>query len=91
MSVHVDTAGSGRIDDARHCEVVRKFFPLTPAGIIEYLDLRRPIFRQTASGGHFGRNEPDFTWEAVTRAAELAGRCDSLQRTSQPPPRLTCR
>jgi len=47
-------------------------FPLTPSGIIKYLDLRRPIFRKTAAGGHFGRSEPEFTWESTHRAAELA-------------------
>jgi S-adenosylmethionine synthetase len=52
--------------------LVRKIFPLTPSGIIKYLDLRRPIYRKTASGGHFGRNEPEFTWEKTDRAAELA-------------------
>jgi S-adenosylmethionine synthetase len=72
VSVHVDTDGTGRIDDARICELVREIFPLTPAGIIKYLDLRRPIYRKTASGGHFGRNEPEFTWEQTNKARELA-------------------
>ena len=72
VSVHVDTDGTGQIDDERICELVRELFPLTPGGIIKYLDLRRPIFRKTAAGGHFGRNEPDFTWESTHRAKELA-------------------
>ncbi len=72
VSVHVDTLGTGRVDDSRICEIVRDLFPLTPGGIIEYLDLRRPIFRLTAAGGHFGRSEPEFTWESTSRAAELA-------------------
>ena len=72
ISVLVDSEGTGRIPDERLCEVVRKVFPLTPSGIIKYLDLRRPIYRKTASGGHFGRNDPDFTWEKTDRAAELA-------------------
>ncbi len=72
VSVLVDTEGTGKIADARLCELVRKLFPLNPAGIIKYLDLRRPIYRKTASGGHFGRNDPDFTWEKTNRAAELA-------------------
>ena len=72
VSVHVDTQGTGNVDDERICEVVRSFFPLTPAGIIEYLDLQRPIFRKTAAGGHFGRSEPEFTWENTDRAVELA-------------------
>ncbi len=72
VSVLVDTQGTGRVDDARLCELVREFFPLTPRGIIQYLDLRRPIFRKTAAGGHFGRSEPDFRWESTDRAAALA-------------------
>jgi S-adenosylmethionine synthetase len=72
VSVHVDTEGTGRLDDARICELVREFFKLTPSGIIKYLDLRRPIYRKTAAGGHFGRAEPEFTWESTRRAAELA-------------------
>jgi S-adenosylmethionine synthetase len=72
VSVHVDTAGTGRIDDERICELVKEMFTLTPGGIIKYLDLRRPIFRKTAAGGHFGRNDPDFTWESTHRAKELA-------------------
>jgi S-adenosylmethionine synthetase len=72
VSVHVDTEGTGKIDDARICELVKELFPLTPSGIIKYLDLRRPIYRLTAAGGHFGRSEPQFTWESTHRAAELA-------------------
>jgi S-adenosylmethionine synthetase len=72
VSVYVDTEGTGRIDDARICQLVQELFPLTPSGIIKYLDLRRPIFRLTAAGGHFGRSEPEFTWESTHRAAELA-------------------
>ena len=72
VSVHVDTDGSGRLDDSRICELVRELFPLTPSGIIKYLNLRRPIYRLTAAGGHFGRSEPQFTWESTHRAAELA-------------------
>ncbi len=72
VSVLVDTEGTGKVADGRLCELVRKLFPLTPSGIIKYLDLRRPIYRKTASGGHFGRSDPDFTWEKTHRAAELA-------------------
>ncbi len=72
VSVHIDTDGTGRLDDARICELVKEIFPLTPSGIIKYLDLRRPIYRKTAAGGHFGRNDPDFTWESTDKAAELA-------------------
>jgi len=60
----------GKVDDARICELIRDNFPLTPRGIIEYLDLRRPIFRATSAGGHFGREE--FSWEKTGKAAALA-------------------
>ena len=72
VSVHVDTQWTGRVDDDQICRVVQEFFSLTPAKIIEYLDLRRPIFRKTAAGGHFGRSEPEFTWESTHRSAELS-------------------
>ena len=80
VSVHIDTEGTGKIPDTKIAEIVAEVFPLTPAGIIKYLDLRRPIFQKTASGGHFGRNDPDFTWEktdkvdALRKAAGLAGK-----------------
>jgi S-adenosylmethionine synthetase len=70
VSIYVDTEGTGQIDDARICELVRQLFPLSPGGIIDYLQLRRPIFRATSAGGHFGRDE--FSWENTDRAAELA-------------------
>jgi S-adenosylmethionine synthetase len=70
VSIHVDTQGTGRIDDQRICELVREIFPLSPAGIINYLDLRRPIFRKTAAGGHFGRTGDGFTWENTDQAAK---------------------
>jgi S-adenosylmethionine synthetase len=72
VSVRVDTQGTGTIDDSAICKIVRNVFPLTPGGIIKYLDLRRPIFQKTASGGHFGRNEPEFTWEDTRAALKLA-------------------
>ena len=71
VSVAVETEGTGKIDDGRLCELVRELFPLTPAKIIEYLDLRRPIYRLTAAGGHFGRSEPEFTWEKTDRTSHL--------------------
>ncbi|MBU4398072.1 MAG: methionine adenosyltransferase domain-containing protein, partial [Planctomycetes bacterium] len=77
VSVLVDTEGTGKIDEERLCRLVREFFPLTPGGIIKYLDLRRPIYYKTASGGHFGRNDPDFTWEKTDRAEELAAEAKS--------------
>jgi S-adenosylmethionine synthetase len=77
VSVYVDTQGTGRVDDVRICELVRELFPLTPAGIIKHLDLRRPIYRKTAAGGHFGRNEPEFTWEKTDKANALAAAAES--------------
>ncbi len=71
VSVLVDTEGTGKIPDTKIAELVRKQFPLSPSGIIRHLDLRRPIFRKTASGGHFGRNDPDFTWEKTEEAPAL--------------------
>jgi S-adenosylmethionine synthetase len=70
VSVHVDTEGTGKVEDDRLCDLVREVFPLTPRGIIDYLDLRRPIFRRTAAGGHFGRDE--FPWEKTDKAKTLA-------------------
>ncbi len=71
VSVLVDTEGTGRIPDREIAKLVRETFPLTPRGIIEHLDLLRPIYRKTASGGHFGRSEPEFTWEHTDHADEL--------------------
>jgi S-adenosylmethionine synthetase len=71
VSVRVDTKGTGKIPDRRMCELVRELFPLSPGGIIKYLDLRRPIYRKTAAGGHFGRQLPEFTWENTHRTGEL--------------------
>ena len=72
VSVRVDTEGTGKLPDERLVALVREHFPLTPSGIIRHLNLRRPIYQKTASGGHFGRNEPEFTWEKTDRAADLA-------------------
>ena len=71
VSILVDTFGTSRIDDASIAAAIRKFFDLTPKGIIESLDLRRPIFRPTAAHGHFGRDEPNFTWERTSKADGL--------------------
>ena len=72
VSVNVDTQGTGTIPDEAICEIVRDVFPLSTQGIIEHLKLRRPVFRKTAEGGHFGRNDPDFTWEDTDAAAKLS-------------------
>ena len=71
VSVHVETYGTGKVSDRRLEALIREFFPLTPTGIIEHLKLRRPIYSKTAAYGHFGREEPEFTWEATEEAAEL--------------------
>jgi len=71
VSVHVDTNGSSEVLDEKISAAVRELFPLTPKGIIEELKLRRPIFLKTASGGHFGRNDPDFSWEQTDKTSSL--------------------
>jgi S-adenosylmethionine synthetase len=71
VSVSVDTFGTGKIEQDKISELVRENFQLTPRGIIESLELRRPIYRKTASYGHFGRNEPEFSWEKTDKAAKL--------------------
>ena len=71
VSVMVDTFGTGLVDEEQLVELIRSHFPLTPRGIIEALDLRRPIYRKTAAYGHFGRPEPEFTWERVDKADAL--------------------
>ena len=72
VSVRVETFGTGKVGEAKLTELVRKNFSLTPKGIIDSLNLRRPIYRQTAAYGHFGRTEKEFTWEATDKAAALA-------------------
>ncbi len=71
VSVYLDTSGTGRIGDDKMVDLVRAHFKLTPRGIIEALDLRRPIYRKTAAFGHFGRTEPEFTWEKTDKANVL--------------------
>jgi S-adenosylmethionine synthetase len=71
VSILVDTKGTGRIPNHRIKEIIRECFDLRPAAIIEYLDLLRPIYRKTACYGHFGRSEPEFTWERTNMAAVI--------------------
>ena len=73
VSVNVDTHGTGKVDEMKLSDAVRKNFELTPKGIIEMLDLRRPIFKQTARFGHFGRSHDEFTWEKTDKADALLG------------------
>ena len=67
----VDTFGTGTVDEALITRAVQEVFDLRPGAIIRDLRLRRPIFEKTAAYGHFGRNDPDFTWEATNRVEEL--------------------
>jgi S-adenosylmethionine synthetase len=71
VSVLVQTFGTGKLPESQIENLVREHFKLTPKGIIESLNLRRPIYKKTAAYGHFGRKEPDFTWEATDKAAAL--------------------
>ncbi len=71
VSIMVDTFGSGELEESKIASLIRQHFPLTPKDIIAHLDLRRPIFKKTAAYGHFGRSEPDFTWEKTDKADEL--------------------
>ena len=71
VSIHVDAFGSARIDETRIEALVRAHFDLRPKGIVQMLDLLRPIYRATAANGHFGRSEPEFTWERTDKADAL--------------------
>jgi S-adenosylmethionine synthetase len=71
VSVLVETFGTGKISDEKIAELITANFKMTPKGIMETLNLRRPIYRKTAAYGHFGRNDKDFTWEATDKASAL--------------------
>jgi S-adenosylmethionine synthetase len=71
VSVRADAMGTGKVSESELVRAVREIFPLTPKGIIEYLNLRRPIYKKTAAYGHFGRSEPEFSWEATNKAADF--------------------
>ena len=70
-SIMVDTFGTGRISDQKLVEIIRENFDLRPAGIIRMLDLRRPIYKQTAAYGHFGRTDIDLPWEKLDKVETL--------------------
>jgi len=72
VSVHVETFGTGKLPEVKIVELIREHFQLTPKGIIESLNLRRPIYKATAAFGHFGRRLPEFSWEQTDRAEALA-------------------
>ena len=71
VSIMVDTFGTSNIDESKIAALIREHFPLTPKEIIAHLDLRRPIFKKTAAYGHFGRDEPEFTWEKTDKVDDL--------------------
>ncbi|HEU5191266.1 MAG TPA: methionine adenosyltransferase [Methylomirabilota bacterium] len=71
VSIMVETFGTGKVPTSKLEQMVRRHFDFTPAGIIKYLNLRRPIYKQTAAFGHFGRTEPEFTWERTDRVKDL--------------------
>jgi S-adenosylmethionine synthetase len=71
VSINVDSHGTAKVPEEKIEAAIRELFPLTPKGIIEHLKLRRPIFQKTASGGHFGRSEPEFSWEQTDKAESL--------------------
>ncbi len=76
VSVHVESFGTGKVSDRRLEALIREHFPLTPKGIIDHLELRRPIFRQTAAYGHFGRTGDGFSWEKLDHVDELRAAID---------------
>jgi S-adenosylmethionine synthetase len=71
VSIMVETFGTGKVPNARLEQMIRRHFDFTPAGIIKYLNLRRPIYKKTAAYGHFGRSEPEFSWERTDRVKDL--------------------
>ena len=84
VSVLVDTFGTATVDPATIPGLVRAHFSLTPKGIIESLNLRRPIYKKTAAYGHFGRKDPDFTWEATNKSEKLASDAGLREPVAQP-------
>jgi len=71
VSIMIETFGTGKVPNRKLEQLIRRHFDFTPAGIIKYLDLRRPFYRKTAAYGHFGRSEPEFTWERTNRIKDL--------------------
>ncbi len=78
LAVYVDTFGTGVLPDEQLCNLIKKLFDFKPASIIKYLDLRRPIYRQTASYGHFGRPDLDLTWERTDSAEMLRKEAEKI-------------
>jgi S-adenosylmethionine synthetase len=71
VSINVETFGTSKLDEEKIVEIIKKVFPLKPADIIKHLNLKRPIYRKTACFGHFGRDEPEFTWEKLDKVDEI--------------------
>jgi S-adenosylmethionine synthetase len=71
VSIMVETFGTGKVPNRKLEQLIRRHFDFTPAGIIKHLDLRRPFYKKTAAYGHFGRSEPEFTWERTDRIKDL--------------------
>jgi S-adenosylmethionine synthetase len=82
-SISVDTFGTGKIDDDRIAELVREHFDLRPNGLIDMLDLKRPIYRKTAAYGHFGRELPEFTWERTDKAEATGVLIETLTNSAR--------
>lgn len=71
ISVSVDTFGTGKVSDSKLIQIIRNKFELSPYGIIKFFDLRRPIYKQVAAYGHFGRNELELPWEKTDKVSEI--------------------
>jgi S-adenosylmethionine synthetase len=71
VSVNVETFGTAKVDEEKINACIRGIFPVKPAELVRALDLKRPIYRKTAAYGHFGRNDPDFTWERTDKVSEV--------------------
>jgi hypothetical protein len=87
VSLLVQTFGTGTVPETRLAELVREHFDARPGALIRELDLRRPIFRKTSNYGHFGRSDPDFTWERTDRAAALKDSARTGTVAVRPPAR----
>jgi len=79
VSLLIDTHGTGSVPDEKLEDLVRRTFSLTPRGMIDSLDLRRPIYRATATYGHFGRVGPGFSWERLDQVEKLGGKMEATQ------------
>ncbi|MBR9691214.1 methionine adenosyltransferase domain-containing protein, partial [Candidatus Woesearchaeota archaeon] len=83
VSVFIETFGTGIIDEEELSKIVRKHFPIKPADILSELRLRRPIYQKTAAYGHFGRDDPDFTWEKIDKVDILKKEADLINKVSE--------